>query len=218
MNQTANEFTTTIEHRASLNYLLYLPDDHERRKDWPLIVFLHGSGERGNDVSLVRDQGLPRLLDEGLKLPAIVVSPQCPSGQLWTRQLPAVKALIDELVSRFGVDTSRIVATGLSLGGAGACELVSFYPETFAALAPICGPWTRLFVTAETAKIDTWVFHGDADTVVPIEESQMLVDEIRALGGSPRFTVYPGVGHNSWDPAYADEELLAWLVLNRTRS
>ena len=218
MTQTANEFTTTIEHRASLNYLLYLPDDHERHDDWPLIVYLHGSGERGDDVDLVRVHGLPRLLDEGLMLPAVVVSPQCPSGQLWTRQLPAVKGLIDRLVLRHGVDPKRIAATGLSLGGAGACELVSLYPETFTALAPICGPWTRLFVTPETAKIDTWVFHGDADTVVPIQESQMFIDAIRAHGGSPRFTVYPGVGHNSWDPAYADEELLSWLTLRRRRS
>src|SRR5690606_9474621 len=102
--------------------------------------------------------------------------------------------------------------TGLSLGGAGAYELVSHYPGLFAAVAPICGPWTRLFVTEETARVPTWVFHGDADTAVPVDESQRLVGEIERRGGDPRLTVYQGVGHNSWDLAYGDPELLSWLV------
>src|SRR5690606_11229466 len=110
-------------------------------------------------------------------LPAVVVSPQCPSGQTWSRQLVAVRALIDRIVADHNVDPKRIVATGLSLGGAGAYELVSHYPGLFAAVAPICGPWTRLFVTEETARVPTWVFHGDADTAVPVDESHRLVEE-----------------------------------------
>ena len=212
MIQTNNHFTTQLEQTLTSNYLLYLPEDHEARDDWPLIVFLHGSGERGDDLALVRRQGLPRLLDEGLKLPAVVLSPQCPAGRLWTLSLPAVKALIDEIVNAYRVNPRSIVATGLSLGGAGSYELASLYPGTFAAVAPICGPWTRLFVTDELASLPTWVFHGDADTVVPLSESLQLIDEIEQRGGTPRLTVYPGVGHNSWDPAYEDDELLAWLL------
>lgn len=212
MAQTDYQFSARLELAVAARYLLYLPDGHAERDDWPLIVFLHGSGERGDDVALVREQGLPRLLDEGLSLPAVVLSPQCPAGQLWTRQLPAVRALIERTVENHGVDSRRIVATGLSLGGAGSYELVASYPELFAGVAPICGPWTRLFVTRESARLPTWVFHGDADTAVPIDESLRLVDAIRREGGEPRLTIYPGVGHNSWDPAYEDPELQSWLV------
>lgn len=215
MIQTEHHFTGQHELTVSSNYLLYLPENHEERDDWPLIVFLHGSGERGDDIALVRRHGLPRLIEEGLKLPAVVLSPQCPAGRLWTLQLPAVKALIDKVVPEYRINERSIVATGLSLGGAGACELVSLYPETFAAVAPICGPWTRLFVTDESALLPTWVFHGDADPVVPIAESHQLIEEIEQRGGTPRLTVYPGVGHNSWDPAYEDDELLSWLLRQR---
>lgn len=215
MKQTEHRFTAKVELDVATNYLLYLPERHEERDDWPLIVFLHGSGERGDDVSLVLKHGLPRLLEEGLKLPAVVLSPQCPEGQLWTRQLFAVKALVDRVATDYRVDKRRIVVTGLSLGGAGACELVSLYPATFAALAPICGPWTRLFATDESARLPTWVFHGDADPVVPVEESHELIEALEAKGGEPRLTIYPGVGHNSWDLAYGDPELRSWLVKQR---
>lgn len=209
---SAHNFLTRVELEVASRYLLYLPEGHDARDDWPLVVFLHGSGERGNDLDLVRKHGLPRLLDEGLKFPAVVLAPQCPDGQHWTQQMLTVGALIDDVAANHRVDRARIVATGLSLGGAGCYELVGLYPDKIAAVAPICGPWTWLFVTEETARIPTWVFHGDADDVVPIEESQRLVDEIRNRGGDPRFTFYPGVGHNSWDAAYSEPELLEWLV------
>lgn len=217
MKQSEHSLTARLDLDVSTNYLLYLPEGYEGRGDWPLIVFLHGSGERGDDVTLVLKQGLPRLLEEGLQVPAVVVSPQCPEGQLWTRQLFAVKALVDQIANDYRVDKRRIVVTGLSLGGAGACELVSLYPEAFAALAPICGPWTRLFVTDDSARLPTWVFHGDADPVVPIDESHKLIEEIEAKGGEPRLTIYPGVGHNSWDLAYGDPELRSWLVEQRSQ-
>lgn len=220
MTQTENGFTAHVELDVSLRYLLYLPDDDQGRDDQglddrPLIVFLHGSGERGDDLSLVLKHGLPRLLHEGLSVPAVVLSPQLPAGQLWTRQVAAVRALIEHIVNQHGVARDRVVVTGLSLGGAGAYELASSYPETFAAVAPICGPWTWMFVTQVASRIPTWVFHGDADEVVPVGESLRLVEEIRKRGGEPRLTVYPGVGHNSWDEAYADPELLEWLVERR---
>lgn len=215
MTQTEHEFTAHVELDVSLRYLLYLPDDARERPDRPLIVFLHGSGERGDDLSLVLKQGLPRLLEEGLELPAAVLSPQLPAGQLWTRQLPALRALIEHIVNEHNLDRERIVVTGLSLGGAGAYELASAHPETFAAVAPICGPWTWMFVTDQSARLPTWVFHGDADEVVPVGESLRLVEELRQRGAEPRLSVYPGVGHNSWDKAYGDPELLEWLVQGR---
>ncbi|HZJ08616.1 MAG TPA: PHB depolymerase family esterase, partial [Trueperaceae bacterium] len=128
MPQTEQIFTARLQLDVSLRYLLYLPDDYQERSDWPLIVFLHGSGERGDDLALVRNHGLPRLLGDGLTLPAVVLSPQCPAGQLWTRQLSAVRALIERVATDHSVDRDRFVVTGLSLGGAGAYELASAFP------------------------------------------------------------------------------------------
>lgn len=215
MAQSRRHFAAKVELDVALDYLLYLPEQHQQRDPWPLIVFLHGSGERGSDLSLVAKHGLPKLLAAGSSLPAVVLSPQCPAGQLWTPQLPALKALIERCIEEHGVDPARVTVTGLSLGGAGAYELVSAHPDMFAGVAPICGPWTSLFVTRASARLPTWVFHGDADEVVPVKESHQLVESIRAHGGDPLLTIYPGVGHDSWDRAYADTELRDWLVSQR---
>lgn len=215
MSQTAHEFSTQLQLDVSLRYLLHTPSNKHEGAGHPLIVFLHGAGERGDDLSLVLTQGLPRLLHEGLDLPAVVVSPQLPDGQLWTRHLPAVRALVEQVATEHGVDRDRITATGLSLGGAGSYELASSYPDTFAAVAPICGPWTVLYVTEQSARIPTWVFHGDADQGVRVEDSHRLVEAIKRRGGEPRLTIFPGVGHNSWDPAYQDTDVLEWLLRQR---
>lgn len=215
MPQTAHAFTADIVTAVDLPYLLHLPEGVEARRDWPLIVFLHGSGERGADVDLVRTQGLPRRLDEGLALPAVVVSPQCPAGQVWAQQYPAVMALVDALHERVGIDPDRVVLTGLSLGGAGVVHLAATHPERFAALAPICGPWTWYYVTADMARLPLWAFHGEDDAVVSVEDSRKLVAAVRALGGDARLTTYPGVGHDAWTPAYADEALVAWMLEQR---
>ncbi len=217
MTHTEHQFSTRLELNVSLRYLLHLPKGHAESDGWPLVLFLHGSGERGDDVSMVRRHGLPRLLEEGLELPAVVVSPQCPADQLWTPQVPALRALVDKVAAEHRVDRSRVAVTGLSLGGAGAYELVARYPDAFAAVAPICGPWTWMFVTEASARVPTWVFHGDADRVVHLEHSERLVAAIRERGGEPRFTVYQGVGHDSWDRAYSDPEVLAWLLEQRRR-
>lgn len=212
MPQTERHFAARVELEVSLDYLLHLPEGHEQRDDWPLIVFLHGSGERGSDLSLVTKHGLPRMIAAGHSIPAVVLSPQCPEGQLWSQQLPAIRALVGRLIEDHGVDAGRVTVTGLSLGGAGAYELVAAYPTLFAAVAPICGPWTALFVNPEAAQVPTWVFHGDTDTVVSVEDSHRLVEAIRSHGGDPQLTIYPGVGHNSWDPAYEDSGLIDWLL------
>src|SRR5690606_21450287 len=124
MPQSERYFSARIELDVALRYLLYLPDGVSEREPLPLIVFLHGAGERGDDLSLVLEQGLPRLLHQGLNLPAFVLSPQLPADQMWAAQVPAVRALIDEVVAAYPIATDRISVTGLSLGGAGACELV----------------------------------------------------------------------------------------------
>lgn len=215
MAQTDHVFTTELVTQVELPYLLHLPEGVEARRDWPLILFLHGSGERGTDVSLVRREGLPRRLDEGLALPAVVLSPQCPDGQVWAQQYPALMALIDVVAERFGIDGKRVVLTGLSLGGAGVVHLAATHPERFAAVAPVCGPWTFYYVTPEMARLPLWAFHGEDDPVVSVDDSRKLVARVRELGGDARLTTYPGVAHDAWTPAYADEAFLAWLLAQR---
>jgi predicted peptidase len=217
MDLTADTFAVDLVTPVRLPYLLHLPEGAETRRDWPLIVFLHGSGERGDDLGLVRRQGLPRRLDEGLEVPAVVLSPQCPDGQVWAQQYPAVMALVDEVMARVGVDPDRVLLTGLSLGGAGVVHLAATHPERFAALAPICGPWTFYYVTPRMARLPLWAFHGEDDPVVSVEDSRRLVAAVEALGGEARLTTYPGVAHDAWTSAYATDELFTWLLAQRRR-
>lgn len=191
-----------------LGFVLYLPAVAPRA----LVLCLHGSGERGIDLDLVEVHGLPRLIADGLEYPAVVLAPQCPEGDRWTDHLPALHTLTLAVAGEYGVDPSQLAVTGLSLGGEGAYRLVMAYPQTFARAAPICGPGPWHGVTPAAAAVPTWVFHGDADDVVPVDHSLELVEEIRRHGGDPRLTIYRGVGHASWRPAYEDAELLDWLV------
>jgi len=215
MTQVAHTFETELVTPVRLPYLLHLPEGVEARRAWPLIVFLHGSGERGDDLERVRRQGLPRRLDEGLDLPAVVLSPQCPDGQVWAQQYPAVMALVDDVMARVGIDADRVSLTGLSLGGAGVVHLAASYPERFAALVPICGPWTFYYVTPGMARLPLWAFHGEDDPVVSVEDSRRLVAAVQALGGDARLTSYPGVAHDAWTNAYATDELFDWLLAQR---
>jgi len=215
VTQRAHTFETELVTPVRLPYLLHLPEGVEARRDWPLILFLHGSGERGDDVDRLRSQGLPRRLAEGLELPAVVLSPQCPDGQVWAQQYPAVMALLDDVAARVGVDPDRVLLTGLSLGGAGVVHLAATHPERFAALAPICGPWTFYYVTPAMARLPLWAFHGEDDPVVSVEDSRRLVAAVEALGGHARLTTYPGVAHDAWTQAYASAELFDWLLGQR---
>ena len=215
MPQSAHRLTTSLNIDVDLPYLLHVPDGDAPEGGWPLVLFLHGSGERGDAAERVRLQGLPKRLDEGLAFPALVLSPQCPEGDVWSQHFPALLHLLDVVVARHGADLDRVVATGLSLGGVGVVHLVAAHPERFAALAPICGPWTSYYVNEAMARRPAWVFHGDADAVVPVSDSRRLVARLRELGGAPRYTEYPGVGHDAWSRAYADPELIEWLLNQR---
>ena len=215
MPQDALRHTATLTVEVDLPYLLHVPDGEAPTDGWPLVLFLHGAGERGDDTERVRLQGLPKRLDEGLALSALVLAPQCPEGDVWSQHFPALLHLLDAVVARHGADAARVVATGLSLGGLGTSHLVAAHPDRFAALAPICGPSTAFVANPALARLPLWVFHGSADDVVPVTESRRFVARVRELGGDPRFTEYPGVGHDSWTAAYGDPELIDWLVAHR---
>lgn len=194
-----------------LEYLLYLPSGYEDSdKDWPLLVFLHGLGERGPDINKVKMHGPPKLIEQGQQFPFIVVSPQCPEGSWWTYETDKILALIDEITETYRVDKSRVYLTGLSMGGFGTWAVAAVNPDRFAAIAPVCGGGYP-FLAANLKDVPVWAFHGRADSVVPVEKSKGMVDAVNQAGGHAKLTVYPNVGHDSWTETYNNEELYQWF-------
>ena len=213
--QTAETFEAKVNGKdAKLGYLLYLPKGYESKKDAkaPLLLFLHGSGERGDNIEVVKKHRPPMLVEEGKDLPFIVVSPQCPKNERWDADV--LKALIEEVMKNHRVDADRVYCTGLSMGGFGTWALCSKPPAMFAAAVPICGGGNPQAVKAMKG-IPTWVFHGDKDNAVKLEASQVMADARKAAGGAVKFTIYEGVGHDSWVKAYNTDELYKWLLSHK---
>jgi predicted peptidase len=195
------------------HYLLYLPRDYNQiKKDWPLVLFLHGSGERGEDINLVKRQGPPKLVEEGKEFPFILISPQHSKNTRWSNDF--LIALIDEVVETYRVDEDRIYVTGLSGGGHGTWYLATEYPNRFAAIVPICGRGIP-HGASRIKHLPIWVFHGAKDQVQPIKTSEEMVAALEAVGGNVKFTVYPEAGHDAWTETYNNPELYDWLLKQR---
>jgi predicted peptidase len=214
VSQKQAQFATTITKKVQLNYLLHTPRGEGKH---PLIVFLHGHGESGSDLEMVKVHGIPKIVEAQPDFPFVTVSPQCPSGVTWVLISDAVEALIEEAMSWENVDPTRVYLTGLSMGGYGTWHTGANRPELFAALAPICGGGS--FVNYLPNRIHrlkytpVWAFHGDQDTAVLLEEQQNLVDTLKAQTETEvKFTVYPGVGHDSWTQSYANPALYEWFL------
>lgn len=201
--------------RVSYRFLLSLPEGYEAdaQKKWPLVVFLHGAGERGDNLELLLKHGPPKLVAAGKKFEAIVASPQVPAGEVWN--VHGVKALVDKLSAEYRVDASRIYLTGISMGGFGTWATILEYPNVFAAAAPICGGAGIGILKFDRIKdLPIWVFHGGADTVVPPEYSTSVE---RRLKNHKHFkiTIYPDVGHDSWTQTYDNAEFWDWLFAQK---
>ena len=211
--QHARSFVGEITKTVGLEYLLFLPEgyDEQARQKWPLILFLHGAGERGDDLDLVKVHGPPKLVEDDPDFPFIVLSPQCPADSWWTEHLDDLAALLDEVIGAHDVDTNRLYVTGLSMGGYGTWSLALAQPERFAAIVPICGGG-KPYLARRLKDLPVWAFHGAQDTVVPLEESEQMVAAIKEAGGAPRLTIYPDAGHDSWTETYANSELYVWLL------
>jgi len=218
--QSEKRLAKRIEKKVDGKYLLYLPDGYAKGagKKWPMMMFLHGAGERGDDLSLVKIHGPANIVESGKDFPFILVSPQCPKDKWWSdsEQLLFLNALLDEIIAEYDVDQSRIYLTGLSMGGFGTWALAIERPERFAAIAPVCGGGMK-FLTSRLKNVPTWVFHGEDDNVVPLSYSESMVDALKLAGGDVRLTVYPKVGHDSWRNAYADEKLYEWFLSQRRK-
>ena len=203
-----------------LGYLLYVPAGYKNDGDkkWPVILFLHGSGERGNgttDLEKNKKHGPPKLIENQTK-DFIVISPQCPKEDRWESK--SLKGLLDEVTGKLkNADVNRVYLTGLSMGGFGSWMLAAEYPDVFAAVVPICGGGNPANA-AKLKNLPIWVFHGDKDPAVKIEMSQAMIDALKAAGAKDvEFTIYPGVGHDSWTQSYANPKLYEWM-LKHTRT
>lgn len=202
----------TPQSAAGTRYLLYLPAAHEKEDAWPLILFLHGGGERGEDLSLVRREGLPRILDHVPDFPFVVVSPQETLARRWTPD--GLATFLDEVAARHRVDRTRVYATGLSSGAATALELAAAHPDRIAAVA-VASP-NRL--PPDTCRLKTtpvWMFHNSGDPRIPAGRIRRFEKTLSACGGDVRVTLYDRARHDSWTETYDRRDLYEWFRKHR---
>ncbi len=234
---------TYRHNRDLLNYRILFPGHFDPLKKYPLVFILHGSGERGSDNNAQLTNGASLFLEEKNRVafPAIVVFPQCSKDGFWsnvhitneangkelhtfqiagehTRDMGLLFDAVNDFLTKPYVDKNRVYIGGLSMGGMGVFELLRRKPDTFAAAFSICGGDNTVNAKAYAKKVPLWIFHGENDTIVPAEHSEAMVSAIRALGGEPKFTLYKNVGHNSWDNAFAEPDLLPWLFSHSKHS
>ena len=218
-------FKWGVGDKAVLHYLYYLPKDYqsEGTNRWPFMLFLHGAGERSNDVYRVAAHGPLKLVKQGRDFPFIIVAPLCESNQHWDNA--PLMELVDHITKIFRVDDERIYLTGLSMGGYGTWNLGLAYPERFAAIAPMCGGGqmidpivTRNDKPESFLSLPIWAFHCQGDPTVPVGESSRMVDALKKVGCTDiKLTIYPRNDHDCWTEAYQDPELYTWF-LGHTRS
>lgn len=211
------KYTEEIKKQISLDYLLHLPKTYsEDLKAYPLLLFLHGRGERGETLEILKRTGLPAYIEQREEFPFVTVMPQCPKTTFWPMLTEKLYYLVKKIMRDYRIDSNRVYLTGLSMGGYGCWHLANEYPDIFAAMIPICGGTFEKIGFPERIKnlknLPIWTFHGKKDSVVPIEKTQELVQVLQRVNGNINFTVYPEGTHNIWDETYANEEIYRWLL------
>jgi len=223
----------------TLMYRILYPENYSPQKKYPVLLFMHGSGERGSDNELQLKNGGSLFANDSTRktFPVIVIFPQCPSDSTWNKigstpdttsitgrkidltfrpspTTPALlaKLLLDSLVSSKHADPKRMYVGGLSLGGFGTFDMIERYTDFFAAAIPVCGGGDTTLASKFSGKTSVWMFHGDADKSVDVRNSREYFAALKKRGADVKYTEYPGVGHNSWDKAFAEKELLPWLL------
>lgn len=244
--QTRQKFQTQLTKKVDLGYLLYLPPGYDAKaaKKWPLILFLHGAGERGTNLAVVSVHGPPKLVKKNPPVPKnetedarksreaatklvaenfIIVSPQCPVGERWDPEV--LLALLDSVIASHKADTRRVYLTGLSMGGYGSWALLAKAPERFAAAAPICGGGNTIDIllaardrAAALKSLPVWAFHGAKDGAVVLAESERMIAALKKAGVKElELTVYPEAGHDSWTEAYNNPKLYEWFLAHERK-
>lgn len=207
---TKHEWKSNIYY--NFKYTQYLPKDYDDTQEYPLVVFLHGAGERGDDLDVAARHGYMKYVrEEGREYPFICISPQCPDNKYWGCYTESLLAFLDYILDTLPIDKKRVYLTGLSMGGTGTWMLAMAAPEKFAAIAPICG--SGIYWYAGVLKdIPVFMYHGDCDDVVPISESVDMLNSINKRGGNAQLKICYGVKHNAWDYAYTDDSLIDWMM------
>ena len=223
------QFTGGEYENETFNYRLLKPENIEEGKKYPVVLFLHGAGERG-DNNTAQLQYLPEWISEPenrKKYPCFLIAPQCRTNKKWanvnwgekdsspqpdmSEQMQVALKILKTVTEKYPVDTQRVYLTGLSMGGYGSWDLACRQPEMFAAVAPVCGGGDER-QAAKLVGVPVWAWHGDADPAVPVERSRKMIEAIKKAGGMPKYTELPKVGHNSWVQAYhGPENLLPWM-------
>ena len=199
----------------NFNYVKYLPADYDENKKYPLVFFLHGAGERGDNHDVASRHGYARYMrEEGKEYPFIYIAPQCPQDKYWGCYTESLLAFLDYICMELPVDIDRIYLTGLSMGGTGTWMLAMADPDRFAAIAPVCGSGICWYGGA-VKDIPVMMYHGDLDETVPLSESVTMLKAISKNGGSAELKICYGVGHNAWDIAYEGDELWEWLLIHK---
>ena len=223
---STDSFKWESRRNGELKFLLHLPNEYSATNGvrWPLMLFLHGAGERGTDVQRAGIHGPMKLVRQGTNFPFIIVAPQCPENQRWDSE--ALDQLLTHVVATRAVDTNRIYVTGLSMGGYGTWSLGLRYPEKFAAIAPVCGGGNIMDTVlaspghaAALRALPVWAFHGAKDPIVPISESERMVTHLKTRAKHPnvKLTVYPEADHDSWTQTYNDPKFYEWLLEQRRK-
>ncbi|WP_245830883.1 carboxylesterase family protein [Marivirga sericea] len=227
-----------IEREDTLNYRILYPENFNPAEKYPLILFLHGAGERGddNEKQLVHGSSLFLNQENRENFPAIVIFPQCATAEYWAkaeivrssegntfefdysgepnRSMGLVMKMVEKYSRNHFINEEQLFVGGLSMGGMGTFEILNRMPNTFAAALAICGAGDPYSVGSYAGKTDLWIFHGAKDNVVDPEYSKRMVKNLKDAGANVKFTLYPEANHNSWDPAFAEPELLTWLFSN----
>jgi predicted peptidase len=210
--QVGQQFTTKDDSGAevTVRYWLYLPANHDGKAKLPLLLFLHGSGERGDNLEAVKKHGPPKVCEAQADWPFITVSPQCEKEKRWDAAV--LVKLVDHVAAQQKADESRLYVTGLSMGGSGTWSIIAKYPDKFAAAVPMCGRGNEAAADKLTS-LPIWIFHGAKDTGSPVSLSQTMFDAIKKAGSEKiKFTIDPDAGHDCWTKAYGDPELYKWLL------
>ena len=201
----------------NFKYVKYLPEDYDESKSYPLVFFLHGAGERGDDLDVASRHGYAKhMREDGADYPFIYIAPQCPFEKYWGCFTESLVAFLDYICEELPIDRDRIYLTGLSMGGTGTWMLAMAQPERFAAIAPICGSgicWNSGIIK----HIPVMMYHGDQDEIVPISECITMLKAIGKNGGNAELKICYGYGHNAWDVAYAGDELMNWFFKHKKR-
>jgi predicted peptidase len=214
MQKKIELFNVKNDKQIEMQYLIYLPSNYDKDEgSYPLVLFLHGVGECGSDISIIERHGIPKIIEEGKAFPFIAIAPQCKEGGWWAEPpyIESLLSLVHNVIDEYSIERSRVYGTGLSMGGFGTFALAIQEPKLFAAIVPVCGG-------AEIDKLDqiqhlpVWIFHGDKDSTIPVENSLLIYKKLKPINDQVFLTIYEGVDHDSWTETYENEAVYEWFL------